>query len=249
MNSDMAGHSKWANIQHRKNKQDAVRGNVFTKILREIHVAARRGGGDPAANPRLRLAMDKAFANNLPKDNIDRAIKKAIGELEGVSYEEARFEGYAPGGVALIVDCLTDNRVRTVSDVRHALTKHGGNLGTDGSVAYLFQLRGILSYAPGCDEDQLAAAAIDAGADDVKVYDDGSIDLWCAPDQYQTVKLAMEQSGQKPDAAEISMQADLRVAPTGDDAKAVAKILARLEELDDVQNVYSNADLDDGAYQ
>jgi YebC/PmpR family DNA-binding regulatory protein len=245
----MAGHSKWANIQHRKNKQDAARGNVFTKILREINVAARRGGGDPAANPRLRLAMDKAFANNLPKDNIDRAVKKATGDLDGVSYEEVRYEGYAPGGVALIIECLTDNRVRTVSDVRHALSKHGGNLGTDGSVAFLFQQCGVLSYAPGTDEDRLTAAAIDAGADDIKSYDDASIDVLCAPDQYQVVKDAMEKSGHRPDAAEITMQAQLRITPTGDDAKAVAKILSRLEELDDVQNVYSNADLDDGAYQ
>jgi YebC/PmpR family DNA-binding regulatory protein len=246
----MAGHSKWANIQHRKGKQDAVRGRIFTKIIREITVAARTGGGDPAGNPRLRLAMDKAFAANMPKDNVDRAIKKATGELEGVSYEEIRYEGYAPGGVAVMVDCMTDNRQRTVADVRHAFTKFGGNLGTDGSVAFLFKKLGVLSYAPGADEDRITEAAIEAGADDVVVYpEDRSIDVLVAPDGYQGVKDAMTKQGLVPDQAEVTYRADNDVAVAGDTAKQVAKLLEWLEELDDVQNVYSNADLPPDAYQ
>jgi YebC/PmpR family DNA-binding regulatory protein len=246
----MAGHSKWANIQHRKGKQDAVRGRIFTKLIREITVAARNGGGDPDANPRLRLAVDKAYANNMPKDNVERAIKKATGELEGVVYEELRYEGYAPGGVAVIVDCVTDNKTRTVADVRHAFTKHGGNLGTDGSVAFMFRKLGVLSFAPGADEDRITEAAIEAGADDVVVHaEDGSIEVITAPEGYQAVKDAMEAAGLKADEAEITWRADNDVAVDGDTAKSVAKMLERLEDLDDVQNVYSNADLPEDAYE
>jgi YebC/PmpR family DNA-binding regulatory protein len=240
----MAGHSKWANIQHRKGKQDAIRGRVFTKVIREISVAARHGGGDPSANPRLRLAVDRGLAANMPRDTIERAIKKATGELEGVSYEEIRYEGYAPGGVAVIVDCLTDNRVRTVADVRHAFSKHGGNLGTDGSVAFLFRHWGVLSYAPGADEARITDAAIEAGADDVQVYaEDQSIDVLVAPENYPAVLDAMKQAGFVPDQAEVTWRAENDVSVSGDTAVSVAKLLERLEELDDVQNVWSNADL------
>ncbi len=246
----MAGHSKWANIQHRKGKQDAVRGRIFTKIIREIGVATRAGGGDPKDNPRLRLALDKAFANNMPKDTVERAIKKATGELEGVTYEEIRYEGYAPGGVAVIVDTMTDNRTRTVADVRHAFAKHGGNMGTEGSVAFMFRKLGVLSFAPGADEDRITEIAIEAGADDVIVHpDDQSIDVVTAPEHYQTVKAAMEAAGLKPDQSEITWRADNDIAVEGDTAIAVAKMLERLEDLDDVQNVYSNADLPAEAYQ
>jgi YebC/PmpR family DNA-binding regulatory protein len=246
----MAGHSKWANIQHRKNAQDSKRGKVFTKIIREISVAARMGGGDPATNPRLRLAVDKGLTANMNKDNIERAIKKATGELEGVSYEEIRFEGYAPGGVAVIVDTMTDNRNRTVSDVRHAFSKFGGNLGTDGSVAFMFKKLGVLSYAPGSDEERITEAAIEAGADDVVVYpDDGSIDVLCAPDAFEQVKAAMQAAGLSPDEAEVTMRADNTIAVEGDTAKSVAKLLDWLEDIDDVQEVYSNAELGEGAYE
>lgn len=245
----MAGHSKWANIQHRKGKQDAIRGAQFTKLVREIQVAARMGGGDPAMNPRLRLAVEKATAASMPKDNIERAIKKATGELEGVSYEEIRFEGYAPGGVAVIVDCLTDNRNRTVADVRHAFNKHGGNLGTDGSVAFMFRKLGVLSFAPGASEEQVMEAALDAGADDVVVYpDDGSIEVLTQPETFERVREVMIAAGLQPAEAEVTMRGDNDVAVEGDTAKSVAKMLDRLEELDDVQNVYSNADLPADAY-
>ena len=246
----MAGHSKWANIQHRKGKQDAIRGRIFTKLVREITVAARTGGGDPAANPRLRLAVDKAFAASMPKDNVDRAIKKATGELEGVSYEELRYEGYAPGGVAVIVECMTDNKNRTVSEVRHAFTKHGGNLGTDGSVAFMFRKLGVLAFAPGADEERIMEVALEAGADDVVSHpDDGSVEVLTSPEAYQAVKDAMEAAGLKPDDAEITMRAENDIAVAGEQAKAVAKMLDRLEELDDVQNVYSNADLPADAWE
>jgi YebC/PmpR family DNA-binding regulatory protein len=245
----MAGHSKWANIQHRKGKQDALRGAQFTKLVREIHVAARTGGGDPAMNPRLRLAVEKAVAASMPKDNIERAIKKATGELEGVSYEEARFEGYAPGGVAVIVDCLTDNRNRTVADVRHAFTKHGGNLGTDGSVAFMFRKLGVLSFAPGVSEDAVMEAALEAGADDVVVFpDDGSIEVLTQPETFERVRDAMVAAGLSPDDAEVTLRADNDIAVDGETAQSVAKMLDRLEALDDVQNVYSNADLPADAY-
>jgi YebC/PmpR family DNA-binding regulatory protein len=246
----MAGHSRWANIQHRKGSQDARRGKVFTKLIREITVAARTGGGDPALNPRLRLVMDKAFTANVAKDNIERAIKKATGTLEGVNYEEVRYEGYAPGGVAVIVDCMTDNKVRTVADVRHAFNKFGGNLGTDGSVAYLFKKLGVLSYAPGANEDRIMEAALDAGADDVVSFpDDGSIEVLTAPERMQAVKDAMEKAGLEPDQSEITFRADNDVAVGGEQAESVAKLLEWLEDLDDVQNVYSNADLPADAYR
>ncbi len=245
----MAGHSKWANIQHRKNAQDAKRGKIFTKLVREISVAARQGGGDPSGNPRLRAAIDKALSANMTKDSIERAIKKATGELEGVAYEEVRYEGYAPGGVAVIVDCLTDNRVRTVADVRHAFSKCGGNMGTEGSVAFMFKRLGVLSYAPGADEDRITEAAIEAGADDIQVHpDDGSIEVLTAPDAFEAVRKAMEAAGLKPDEAEVTFRADNTVAVTGETAQQVAKLLDWLEDLDDVQNVYSNADLPEEAY-
>jgi len=235
-------------IEARKNAVDAQRGKIFTKIIREIGVAARAGGGDPAGNPRLRAAVDKGLAVNMSKDVIERAIKKATGELEGVEYEEIRYEGYAPGGVAVIVDCLTDNKVRTVADVRHAFGKFGGNLGTDGSVSFMFRKLGVLSYAPGVDEDRATEAAIEAGADDVVAYEDGAIDVLTAPDAFATVRDAMEAAGLKPDLAEVTLRADNDIAVEGETAQQVAKLLRWLEDLDDVQNVYSNADLGDGAY-
>jgi len=235
-------------IEARKNAEDARRGKIFTKIIREISVAARAGGGDPAANPRLRSAIDKALSANMSKDVIERAVKKATGELEGVEYEEIRYEGYAPGGVAVIVDCLTDNKVRTVADVRHAFGKFGGNLGTDGSVAFMFKKLGVLAFAAG-DEDKITEAAIEAGADDVVAYpDDGSIEVLIAPENFAEVKSAMEKAGLKPDLAEVTMRADNDIAVEGETAQQVAKLLAWLEDMDDVQNVYSNADLGEDAY-
>lgn len=245
----MAGHSKWANIQHRKNAQDAKRGKVFTKVIREITIAARSGGGDPAANPRLRLAIDKGLASNMNKDSIERAVKKATGELEGVTYEEIRYEGYAPGGVAVIVETMTDNRHRTVADVRHAFSKFGGNLGTDGSVSYLFRKLGVLSFAPGAPENTITDVAIEAGADDVIVNaNDGSIEVLTAPESYHAVRDAMEKANAKPDASEMTMRAENEISLGGETAQAVAKLLDWLEDLDDVQNVYSNADLPAEAY-
>ncbi|MFL6593564.1 MAG: YebC/PmpR family DNA-binding transcriptional regulator [Luteimonas sp.] len=235
-------------IEGRKNAEDARRGKIFTKIIREISVAARAGGGEPANNPRLRAAVDKALSANMSKDVIERAIKKATGELEGVQYEEVRYEGYAPGGVAVIVDCLTDNKVRTVADVRHAFGKFGGNLGTDGSVAFMFRKLGALSFAPGADEERITEAAIEAGADDVVTYDDGAIDVLTAPDAFATVKAAMDAAGLHADIAEITLRADNDIAVGGDTAQQVEKLLRWLEDLDDVQNVYSNADLGEGAY-
>jgi len=232
-------------IAGRKSAQDARRGKIFTKLIREISVAARQGGGDPGANPRLRLAMDKALDANMAKDVIERAVKKATGELEGVSYEEIRYEGYAPGGVAVIVDCLTDNKVRTVSDVRHAFSKHGGNLGTDGSVAYLFKKCGVISLPAGSDEDAVTEAAIEAGADDVVVYpDDGAIDVITAPDAFQAVRDALAAAGLVPEAASVTLRADNDVKVGGEVAEQVMKLLDMLEDLDDVQNVYSNAELE-----
>ena len=231
-------------IEARKNATDAKRGKIFTKIIREIGVAARAGGGEPANNPRLRAAVDKGLSANMSKDVIERAIKKATGELEGVVFEEIRYEGYAPGGVAVIVDCLTDNRVRTVAEVRHAFGKHGGNMGTEGSVAFMFKRLGVLSYAPGADEEKITEAAIEAGADDIVVYpDDGSIDVVTTPDAFQAVKDAMEATGLKADHAEITFRADNDIRVEGETALQVKKLLDMLEDLDDVQDVYSNADL------
>jgi YebC/PmpR family DNA-binding regulatory protein len=236
-------------IEGRKNAEDAKRGKAFTKIIREIGVAARAGGGDPNGNPRLRTAIDKGLSANMTKDVIERAIRKASGELEGVNYEEIRYEGYAAGGVAVIVDCLTDNKVRTVADVRHAFGKFGGNLGTDGSVAFMFRKLGMLSFAAGADEGRITDIAIDAGADDVVVHPtDGSIAVLTAPESFDSVKAAMEAAGLKAEAAEVTLHADNQIAVVGEVAQQVAKLLDWLEDLDDVQNVYSSADLGEDAY-
>ncbi len=233
-------------IEARKNAVDAQRGKIFTKIIREIGVAARAGGGDPGGNPRLRAAIDKGLSVNMSKDVIERAIKKATGELEGVEYEEIRYEGYAPGGVAVIVDCLTDNRVRTVADVRHAFGKFGGNLGTEGSVAFMFRKIGLLSYGPGADEEKITEAAIEGGADDVVVYpEDGAIDVITAPESFAAVKQAMDAAGLAADLAEVTMRADNDIAVDGETAQQVVKLLRWLEDMDDVQNVYSNAEISD----
>ncbi|WP_305805719.1 YebC/PmpR family DNA-binding transcriptional regulator [Stenotrophomonas sp. YIM B06876] len=236
-------------IEGRKNASDAKRGKIFTKIIREIGVAARGGGGDPNHNPRLRTAMDKALSANMSKDVIERAIKKSTGELEGVEYEEVRYEGYAPGGVAVIVDCLTDNRVRTVADVRFAFSKCGGNMGTEGSVGFMFKRLGVITYAPGADEEKITEAAIDAGADDIVVYpDDRSIDVITTMESFATVKAAMEAAGLVPGHAEVTFRADNHIKVEGDAALQVKKLLDLLEDLDDVQDVYSNADLGADAY-
>ena len=237
-------------IEGRKGAQDAKRGKVFTKVIREISTAARMGGGDPKANPRLRLAMDKGLAVNMSRDVLERAIKKATGELEGVSYEEIRYEGYAPGGVAVIVDCLTDNKVRTVADVRHAFNKCGGNLGTDGSVSFMFKKQGVLGYGPGSDEDAITEAAIECGADDIVVYpEDGAIEVLCAPDVFEAVKQGMVAAGFAPLQAEVTLRAENDIKVEGEVGQQVAKMLDMLEDLDDVQNVYSNADLGADAFQ
>ena len=241
----MAGHSKWANIQHRKGKQDAKRGKLFTKLIREITVSAKLGGGDAAANPRLRAAIDNAFSNNMTKDTIERAISRGAGGGEGENVEEIRYEGYGPGGVAVMVDCMTDNRNRTVSEVRHAFSKFGGNLGTDGSVAYLFDKVGLLSYPAGSDEDTLMEIAIEAGADDVATNEDGSIDIITSPDNFVDVKEALIKSDQNPENAEITMRASTSSTLDLDGAQTMLKLLDTLEDLDDVQRVYSNADIPD----
>ena len=244
----MAGHSKWANIQHRKKAVDAKRGKIFTRINRELVVAAREGGGDPDSNPRLRLAMDKANAANMPKDNIERAIKKATGDLEGVSYEEMIYEGYAPGGVAVMVECMTDNRNRTVAEVRHAFTKYGGNLGTDGSVAYLFSKLGVLNFAPGTSEDDVMEVALDAGADDIVTEDDGSIEVTTSVEAYSVVVAGMEAAGLAPENAEITMRASTEVTLDVETGEKVLRFLDMLEDLDDTQDVYSNADIPEQSY-
>src|SRR5262245_111668 len=240
----MAGHSKWANVQHHKNRQDAKRGKIFTRLIREITVAARLGGGDPGSNPRLRLAVDKAYDNNMSKDNVDRAIKRGSGGLEGANYEEIRYEGYGIGGAAVIVDCMTDNRTRTVADVRSTFTKHGGNLGGEGSVAFLFKHCGQLVFAPGTSEDQLMEAALEAGADDVVSGDDGAIEVLTAPSDYEAVKNALEAAKFKPEIAEVTMRPENTIALAGDDATRMQKLLDVLEDLDDVQAVYHNAEID-----
>src|SRR5690606_17187202 len=241
--SDMAGHSKWANIRFRKGAQDAKRGKIFTKLIREITIAARSGGGDPAANPRLRLAIEKAKAQSMPKDNIERAIKRGTGELEGASYEEVRYEGYGPGGVPVMVAWLTDNRNRTVAEVRHAFSKYGGNLGADGSVAYLFSQVGQLGFPAGSDEERIMEAAIEAGASDVVTNEDGSIEVLTAPEDYETVRDAMQAASLEPETAEVTMRAATKVRIEGQQAESLLKLLDVLDELDDVQNVYSNADI------
>ena len=239
----MAGHSKWANIRHRKSAQDAKRGKIFTKLIRELTVAARLGGSDPAANPRLRAAIDKALSHNMPKDTIQRAINKGSGAGDDSSYEEVRYEGYGPGGVAVMVDCLTDNRNRTVAEVRHAFTKAGGNLGTDGSVAYLFSKTGVINFPAGSDEDAIMEAALEAGAEDVATHDDGSIEVLTAPEEFEAVKQALEAAGLQPESAEVTMRASTSVTLNAADAEKMVRLLERLEDLDDVQQVYSNADI------
>jgi len=240
----MAGHSKWANIQHRKGRQDEKRGRVWTRVIREIMVAARQGGADLDANPRLRLAVEKAKAANMPADTIKRNIDKATGNLEGVSYEEIRYEGYGIGGAAIIIDTMTDNKVRTVAEVRHALSKHGGNMGTEGSVAFQFKHCGQLIFAPGTNEDQVMEVALEAGAEDVISDDDGAIEVICAPGDFESVKTALAAAGLTPEVAEVTMRADNTIEIAGDDAAKMQKLLDAIEDLDDVQDVFHNAALD-----
>jgi YebC/PmpR family DNA-binding regulatory protein len=237
----MAGHSKWANIKHRKAATDAKRGKIFTRLIKEITVAARMGGGDPGSNARLRLAVDKAYDGNMPKDTIERAIKRGSGELEGVNYEEVRYEGYGISGAAVIVDCLTDNRTRTVAEVRHAFTKNGGNLGSDGSVAYLFKHCGQFVFAPGTSEDRVMDIGLDAGAEDVVKHSDGSIELICAPGDFVAVKAALEKAGLKPEFAEITMKPATEAELAAGEAGRMRQLVEALENLDDVQDVYTTA--------
>jgi YebC/PmpR family DNA-binding regulatory protein len=237
----MAGHSKWANIQHRKGRQDEKRGKVWTRLIREIMVAARQGGGDPNMNPRLRLAIEKAKAANMPADTVKKNIDKATGNLEGVNYEEIRYEGYGIGGAAIIVDCMTDNRVRTVAEVRHAFSKYGGNLGTEGSVAFQFKHVGQLVFAPGTSEDKVMEVALEAGADDVVTGDDGAIEVLTAPPEFEAVKAALEAAGLKPEIAEVTMRAENSIDLSGEDGQRMQKLLDVIEDLDDVQDVFHNA--------
>ena len=237
----MAGHSKWANIQHRKGRQDAKRGKIFTRLIKEITVAAKLGGGDPNGNPRLRAAIDKAKAESMPKDNIENAVKRGSGQLDGVNYEELRYEGYGIAGAAVMVDCLTDNKTRTVADVRHAFSKYGGNLGTDGSVAFMFKHCGTLLFAPGSDEDRVMEAALEAGAEDVVTNDDGSIEVITAPNDFTIVREALEAAGLKAEMGEVTMKADAETVLSGDDGVRMQKLLDALDDLDDVQEVYTSA--------
>ncbi|WP_150463906.1 YebC/PmpR family DNA-binding transcriptional regulator [Francisella sp. XLW-1] len=237
----MAGHSKWANIKHKKAKEDAKRGKIFTKLIREITVAARLGGGDKDANPRLRAAIATAFANNMSKDTVERAILKGAGGDDGANVEEVRYEGYGPGGVAIIVDCMTDNRNRTVGEVRHAFTKSGGNLGTDGSVAYMFTKKGIISFAPGVDEDALMEVALEAGAEDIITHEDGSIDVFTAPNDFSDVQEELVEKGFESESAEVTFDAETKADMEIEVAEKVINLIDKLEDLDDVQNVYSNA--------
>jgi len=241
----MAGHSKWANIQHRKGAQDAKRGKLFTKLIREITVAARMGGGEVSSNPRLRAAIDKALAGNMTRDTIERAVKRGSGAMDGDNYEEIRYEGYGPGGLAVMVDCLTDNRNRTVAEVRHVFSKSGGNLGTDGSVSYLFEKKGIISYPAGVDEEAILEAALEAGADDVVNHKDGSIDVMTTAEDFMAVKDAMVAAGFEPVEADVSMEASTTVSLDLDGAEKMLRMIDLLEDLDDVQKVYSNADVSD----
>jgi YebC/PmpR family DNA-binding regulatory protein len=239
----VAGHSKWANIQHRKGRQDEKRGKIWTRVIREIMVAARQGGGDLTANPRLRLAVDKAKAANMPADTIKRNIDKATGALEGVSYEEIRYEGYGIGGAAIIVDTMTDNKVRTVAEVRHIFSKYGGNMGTEGSVAFQFKHVGQLIFAPGTSEDKVMEVALEAGADDVVTDDDAAIEVLTAPGEFEKVRNALEAAGLKPEVSEVTMRPENTIELTGEDAARMQKLLDMLEDLDDVQNVYHNAEI------
>jgi len=241
----MSGHSKWANIKHRKAAVDARRGKIFTRLIKEITTAAKIGGPDLGSNPRLRLATDKAYEYNMPKDNVERAIKRGSGELEGVNYEEIRYEGYGIGGAAVIVDCMTDNKIRTVADVRHAFSKHGGNLGTDGSVSFLFKHCGQIVFAPGANENKMMEAALDAGADDVIANDDGSIEVITSPHQFANVKQGLRKLGLKPAAADVVMKASNEIVLGGADAAKMQKLLDALENIDDVQEVYTNAAIAD----
>ncbi len=241
----MAGHSKWANIQHRKGRQDEKRGKVWTRIIREIVVAARQGGGDLGMNPRLRLAVDKAKAANMPADTIKKNIDKATGNLEGANYEEIRYEGYGIGGAAVIVDCMTDNRVRTVAEVRHAFSKYGGNLGTEGSVAFQFKHCGQFVFAPGTSEDKVMEAALEAGAEDVVTDADGAVEVLCAPDDFEAVKAALDAAGLAPDLAEVTMRPENPIELSGEDAARMQKLIDVLEDLDDVQEVYHSAELEE----
>lgn len=237
----MAGHSKWANIQHRKGRQDEKRGKLWTRVIREIIVAARHGGGDPKENPRLRLAIEKAKAVNMPLDTVKKNIDKATGNLEGASYEEVRYEGYGIGGAAVIIDCMTDNRVRTVAEVRHVFSKYGGNLGTEGSVAFQFKHVGQLIFAPGTDEDRVMEVALEAGADDVVTHEDGSLEVLTAPHDFEAVQAALEAAGLKAEMGEVTMRAENTVELTGDDAARMQKLLDMIEDLDDTQDVFHNA--------
>jgi YebC/PmpR family DNA-binding regulatory protein len=237
----MAGHSKWANIKHKKAATDAKRGKIWTRLIKEITVAARMGGGDVTSNPRLRLAIDKAADANMPKDNVNRAVQRGSGGLEGANYEEIRYEGYGIGGAAIIVDCMTDNRVRTVAEVRHAFSKYGGNMGTEGSVSFMFKHVGQFLFAPGVDEDKLMEAALEAGADDVIADDEGGFEVLCDPNAYAGVKDALEAAGFKADSAEVIMKPDVETVFTGEDAQKMQKLLDVLENLDDVQEIYTNA--------
>jgi YebC/PmpR family DNA-binding regulatory protein len=241
----MAGHSKWANIQHRKGAQDAKRGKLFTKLIREITVAARMGGSDPNSNPRLRAAIDKALGSNMTKDVIERATKRGAGELEGVSYEEIRYEGYGPNGIAIMVDCMTDNKNRTVAAVRNVFTKRGGNMGTDGCVAFMFNQKGIITLASGVEEDDVMEAALEAGAEDIVTNNDGSIDVFTAPEDYSTVKDALASAGIEVESSQVTMHPDNTVSLDIEDAKKTIGLIEAFEELDDVQEVYSNADFSD----
>jgi YebC/PmpR family DNA-binding regulatory protein len=239
----MAGHSKWANIQHRKGRQDEKRQRIWTRVVREIMVAARTGGGDPTANPRLRLAIEKAKAANMPADTVKRNIDKATGNLEGVSYEEIRYEGYGIGGAAIIIDTMTDNRVRTVAEVRHAFSKYGGNMGTEGSVAFQFKNCGQLIFAPGTNEDKVMDVALEAGADDVIVDEEGALEVLTPPGEFEAVKDALEAAGLKPELAEVTMRPENTIELAGEDAVKMQKLLDVLEDLDDVQNVFHNAEI------